>query len=299
MSDQKQDKNSFFEEWKEKLKVTYRLVVINDDSFEEVNTVKLTLLNLYVILSSVLVALFILVLVLLVFTPLKRFIPGYGSFDAQEKSIMLERKVAELETELKSYEVWTNNIKKIMVGDVDTTGSLSMQETATVPVEDRQLNVPKVPEDQDLRENVIEEDLEAAPKVVNLSVVEKPLEQLFFTPPVSGEITYGFTPDKGHFGVDITAPKNTAVKSVMTGFVISSDWTLETGNTICIQHNDNLVSFYKHNSVLLKKVGDIVNAGEAIAIIGNTGDHTTGPHLHFELWHKGKSVDPSDYVNFN
>lgn len=299
MSDKVSKEESRWHVWKEKLAVPYRLVVINDETFEEVNTTKLTLLNLYIIGSSLLVGVGLLVLLLLIFTPLKRFIPGVDSFALQEKAVFLEKKVEDLEAEVASYNAWADNIKRIMTGQIDTTGAISAQAT-TLPVEQGDIDVTKIPEDQALRDDLVAEEAEVpTPKVVNLAVTEKPLEQLFFSPPVSGEVTFGFSPEKGHFGCDVTAPKNTAVKAVFGGFVISSDWTLETGNTICIQHSDNLVSFYKHNSALLKKVGDIVKAGEAIAIIGNTGTHTTGPHLHFEIWHKGKPIDPADYVNFN
>jgi len=244
------------------------------------------------------VALAFLVFLLIVFTPLKQFIPGYGDFNAEKKAKELEYKIEQLETEVASYEAWATGIRNIMTGTVDTTGETGEQ-VMPVSIEDRTLNVNKIPEDEDLRTTVIEEISEPEPQVVNLAARKRPLEQLFFTPPVTGTMTKPFSQDERHYGVDIAAAKNTAIKSVMSGFVISSDWSLETGNTICIQHSDNLVSFYKHNSVLLKKVGDNVKAGEAIAIIGNTGDHTTGPHLHFELWHEGKPIDPWDYVNFN
>ncbi len=297
MAENNQTTGNRWDNWKEKLATTYRLVIINDDSFEEVNTTKLTLANLYTIASSIFVALAFLVFLVIIFTPLKQFIPGYGDFNAEKKAAELEQKIEGLENQVASYEAWATGIRNIMVGNVDTTGETSQQEMP-ISVEDRVLNVDKIPEDEYLRA-AIEEELNTPTTVVNLGVQHKPLEQLFFTPPVSGTMTLSFSPDERHYGVDIAAPKNTPVKSVMSGFVIASDWTLETGNTICIQHSDNLVSFYKHNSVLLKTVGEVVKAGEAIAIIGNTGDHTTGPHLHFELWHKGKPIDPWDYVNFN
>lgn len=297
MADTKQVKKSKWSEWMDKLGKPYRLVIINDESFEEVQTTKLSLLNLYTIASSIFIAGIILVFLLIIFTPLKRYIPGLGNFEAEEKAKELENRIDDLESELASYDLWVANMRRIMVGDVDTTGESSLSAIA-IPTDRDVTNISKVPEDQALRENLTALENPPGPTVINLSTQEKPLEQLFFTPPVSGEITYSFSPEKGHYGSDITAPKNTAVKSVMSGFVISSDWTLETGNTICIQHSDNLVSFYKHNSALLKKTGDIVKAGEAIAIIGNTGEHSTGPHLHFELWHKGKPIDPADYVNF-
>ena len=117
--------------------------------------------------------------------------------------------------------------------------------------------------------------------------------------PVSGVISSEFQPNIRHYGIDILAPKNTPVKAMMDGFVFSSGWDLETGYTLGIQHKGNILSFYKHNSILLKEKGTFVRAGEAVAIIGNTGTLSSGPHLHFELWHSGKPVNPKDFINFN
>ena len=128
--------------------------------------------------------------------------------------------------------------------------------------------------------------------------VQRPLQQQLFIAPISGEGSAPFDLDQHHRGIDILAPKDTPVKAIMDGYVFISDWTLETGNTIGIQHVDGLVSFYKHNSSLLKGQGSFVRAGEAIAIIGNTGTLSDGPHLHFELWHNGVALDPAEYINF-
>lgn len=295
MGEDKQKK--FWQSLRKKLKVTYRLVVMNDDTFEEVDAYRLNLLNIYLLISSVIVSLTLLIVMVIVFTPLKNYIPGYGDFDALEKSVQLEKQLSELRNEVKTYELWSSNIKKILTGNVDTVGSFAHLDSNKTS--DLGFSVPKVVEDEDLRKAQEEDFDEETPRIVNLPPQEIPLGQRYFTPPVSGEISFAFSPEKKHLGVDVIAPKNTPVKSVMDGFVLFSDWSLETGNTICIQHKDNLVSFYKHNSALLKSEGDIVKAGEAIAIIGNTGTHSTGPHLHFELWHQGKPVDPMDFVNFN
>ena len=120
----------------------------------------------------------------------------------------------------------------------------------------------------------------------------------YFVPPVLGTISAGYNPETEHYGVDVLAPSGSAIQAIASGVVIGSDWTLETGNTIALQHNNDVLSIYKHNSALLKKVGERVSAGEAIAIIGNTGTLSDGPHLHFELWYDGKHVDPENFVNF-
>jgi len=115
---------------------------------------------------------------------------------------------------------------------------------------------------------------------------------------LKGVITKGFDPVKKHFGVDVVAKQNEAIKSVLDGTVIFSNWTLETGYVVAIQHSQNIVSIYKHNSAILTKAGDYVNAGDPVAIIGESGEYTTGPHLHFELWYEGKPVNPKDYISF-
>ena len=117
-------------------------------------------------------------------------------------------------------------------------------------------------------------------------------------PPISGVISSGFDAEIDHLGVDILAPHDTPVKAIWDGHVITADWTLETGYTIGIQHSNDMVSFYKHNATLLKRTGAFVRAGEAVAIIGNTGKMSSGPHLHFELWLQGKPVDPTNYIDF-
>ena len=127
----------------------------------------------------------------------------------------------------------------------------------------------------------------------------KILGSLFFVAPVTGSISAGYLNVKSHLGVDILAPKDSPIKSIMGGMVVFSDWTMESGNTIVVQHSNNIVSIYKHNSILLKKIGERIEAGEAIAIIGNTGTLTDGPHLHFELWYEGYPVDPEKFINFN
>ena len=156
-------------------------------------------------------------------------------------------------------------------------------------------SIKKSKEDSLLREYVQREDSYS----LNISE-ESPNDKsnlLFFTP-LTGSISNLFNAKEKHYGIDIVAKKNEAVKAILNGTVIFAEWTVETGYVIQIQHDYNLTSIYKHNSVLLKKVGDIVKAGEAIAIVGNSGELTTGPHLHFELWKNGVAQDPSQYINF-
>ncbi len=292
----------------EKMRDKYRLVIMNDDTFEEVTSVKLTPLSVYVAFSSLIVGTAIIVTTLIVWTPLKRYIPGYGDFRRDDEISELTSKVANLEDEIKAHRKYNDNIRKILNGDLADMSKEAAEKQGVpadsmnaIPAED----IERIPEDEQLRAEVATGTFTSDPKAVAAAGIgaivprDVPLEQLFFVPAVSGEVTSGFDLQKNHFGIDVAAPKNTAVKSAADGVVISAGYTVETGYSIAIQHPNNVVTMYKHNSVLLKQTGSAVKAGEAIAIIGNSGENTSGPHLHFELWYKGRPVDPGDYINFN
>ncbi len=295
----------------EKMRDQYRLVIMNDETFEEVSSLKLTPLRVYIFLSSLIVGTAILITVLIVYTPLKRYIPGYGNFQRDTEIAELTSKVAGLEEEIKAHRAYNENFRKILVGDMaDLTEEAVKKNSQPAASGDAKESskspkkVDRIDEDEALRVAVADGTFsgggEAATNVLNPIIArEKPLEQHVFMPPVSGEVMSAFDLQKNHFGLDVAAPKNTAVKAAADGVVISSGYTVETGYSIAIQHPNNVVTMYKHNSVLLKKAGSAVKAGEAIAIIGNSGENTSGPHLHFELWHKGRAVNPSDYINFN
>jgi murein DD-endopeptidase MepM/ murein hydrolase activator NlpD len=283
----------------ERLQHTYRLVIMNNETFEEIGSYRLSLLNVYIFLSTLMVLVAIIVLSLILFTPLKRFVPGYGDIQASPQLIMLNQELDSVYQEFSSQKVYIENLRKRLSDQADGIEDIPDENHG---LSDSSLQVDRIEEDEILRREVELEQIEEIAGMKtrgNASSADVPLEQLYFIPPITGEISARFMPEKKHYGIDILAPKNTAIKSVMDGIVIASDWTLETGNTIGIQHSNNIISFYKHNSLLLKKVGDYVQAGEAVAIIGNTGTLSDGPHLHFEVWVKGMPIDPVDYINFN
>jgi len=293
---------SRWERLKTRLKNTYRLVVMNNETFREVSAFNISLLNLWILGSTLIVVVAAIVLSIIIFTPLKRYIPGYAAGNDPELVFELEEQIEDLEKQLTSQINYTNNVRKVLVGedfqteeDIETTSPISRDSVFyDVPV-------PQSATDEQLREEVEFEAIQTTdqkPYSFKPQSAVKPLEQIFFSAPVNGEITAPFMPEKKHFGVDVSSPKNTPIKAALAGFIFFSDWTLETGNTIGIQHDNNIITFYKHNSLLLKKVGSIVKAGEAVAIIGNTGTLSSGPHLHFELWQNGKPVDPTEFISF-
>lgn len=302
MSEEVGGKVSSWERFKTKLRHTYRLVIMNNETFEEVGSHKLSLLNFYVLLSSVLLVVTIIVVSLIAYTPIKRYIPGVGAnYDAQATALKLSTEVDRLERELRAYQKQSESVRRMLVGDVQTVSEVTPPaENQAIPLDDS-ISADAAEVDRLLRTEVELQEtgvIAQTNRTSTLTPRDVPLEQVYFMAPVKGVISAGFKPDEKHYGVDILAPKNTAIKAAMDGVVIFSDWTVETGNTIGIQHSNNIVTFYKHNSQLLKEEFAFVKAGEAIAIIGNTGTLSDGPHLHFELWHKGKPVDPKEYIEF-
>jgi murein DD-endopeptidase MepM/ murein hydrolase activator NlpD len=267
--------------FKESLKDTYRLLVIDIEDLKEVGNYQFTMGRLYTYIISFLLIFTIVLVSLIVFTPLKRLMPGYGDIEENHKFVELRNKLSEIEADLEDQIVYTQGLQNMLSGQtVEESGiedSINKSEKSNAKIASSVIIT-----DMDLKE----------------SEITRPLNNLYFVPPIIGATSAPFNRATSHFGIDITAPKGTAIKSITSGIVISSDFTVETGNTIAIQHPNNLVSFYKHNSALLKNIGDKVSAGEAIAIIGNSGELTDGPHLHFELWYNGNAINPENFINF-
>lgn len=261
----------------DRIRDTYRIIILDDENLEEVGSYNLSLLSFYVMLSVSALTISLLVISFIFFTPVKRLIPGYGDISENKKFIELAKKVDLLESEVSAYQVYIGGLQKIL--------------TATSDGSD------KDPKDQPSTALVLTPELVDKADVKETSRT-KELNFLKFASPLYGKVSAGFQPDIQHYGVDILAPKDTPVKAIMDGIVISADQSVSTGNSLYIQHNKNVVSVYKHNSVLLVKTGDFVKTGQAIAIIGNTGEQSTGPHLHFEMWYDGKYVNPQNYITF-
>lgn len=280
-----------------KLKNKYRLVILNDSTFEEKFSLRLSPMNLFTIVGLFALLLISSVSVLIIFTPLREYIPGYTDTSLRSNMTELALKSDSLAVELDRKDQFIHNLQIILNGGVpDSTGPNEEEVIERKPAEVK-LDLHKSKQDSLLRAYVESEDQYN----INSSVSEKGSElissYIFFTP-LNGTITSKFDLFDNHYGIDIVAPENEAVKSTLDGTVIFAGWTSSTGYVIQIQHENNIISSYKHNSVLLKQEGEFVKAGEAIAIIGNSGELTTGPHLHFELWYDGHPIDPEKYIIF-
>lgn len=289
----------------DRLKDTYRLTIMNPETFEEIGNYKLSLMSVYTAISTGVVFLSIVVVSLIVFTPLKHYIPGYGNTQTKEQMDELRNRLASIETKVEETETYTNDFRKILTQDVETAKEAPKEDVNIIP--DSLLDVGTIEEEKELRDqyeknkgvaSIVSNQGNNQEKRVNLAPKEIALEQMYFTVPINGEILRPVKFSEQHYGVDLIAPKNTPIKAALDGYVMNADFTVETGNTIILQHAHGVVTTYKHCATLLKKQGSFVKAGEAIAIIGNTGTLTNGPHLHFELWHNGKCVNPTDYIRF-
>jgi murein DD-endopeptidase MepM/ murein hydrolase activator NlpD len=275
-----------------RLRHKYRFVVMNDDTFEEKVSLKLTPLNLFTLVGSVTILLIVLVTSLIAFTPLREYIPGYADVNMRRQVISLALRTDSLESAMLSKDAYMANIGNILSGkNIDTTGKTKPQVTQ------KQQDQPLLPgkHEVELRQQIESQDPYS---LGHEESSRSSISSFFFFTPLKGIVTTPFNASEEHYGVDVVGPENEAIKATLDGTVVLANWTSETGYVIQVQHSNNLISVYKHNSALMKKVGQYVKAGEVIAIIGNSGENTTGPHLHFELWNNGSPVDPQDYMVF-
>lgn len=277
----------------DKLKQRIRFVLLDEQSYEELSSTSLTRFQLLIRISSILLLISAITASLIAYTPLREYIPGYSPPHLSKDLIHLSLKTDSLLAEIKLKEQKFRMVEKVLLGEEfndsiihDSSIVITINEAALVASQKDSLFRESI--EREDRFNVLNEDN------------EKPLElrNIAFYPPLKGMISDRFDIQKEHYGVDIVAPENEAIKACLQGTVVLSNWTTETGYTIAIQHENDLISFYKHNSVLLKKVGELVMPGDVIAIIGNSGELSTGPHLHFEIWHTGKAINPEHHILF-
>ena len=286
--------------WYYRLRDKYRLVIMNDITFEERLSLRLTRLNVFIVFGSTIILLIVLTTLLISLTPLREYIPGYTDLDLYQKVYDLQNKSDSLERSFTQKDIYFQNLKNIIEGNP------MQDEIITDSSERLKMNYDSITISKSSEDSILRQEYESQNRY-NIYFDEQGgsfdgssnTGDLTFFSPVKGIVTTFFSLAENHFGIDIVSKKNETIKATLDGTVILSDWTVETGYVIAIQHQRNYISFYKHNSALLKKVGSFVKAGDPIAIIGESGELTTGPHLHFELWHSGSPVNPLDYMTFN
>ena len=271
----------------------FRLALIDNQSHKQLFTLQFTKTSLFVTVVTILVTLCTLIFSIIAFTPVKTFIPGYPDARSKREAIQNAIKIDSLENVIYKWGLYSENLKRVLEGaspvKIDSLVNASMNEagrTADMADIHRQ--------DSLLREKVKEEEQFG---IAARNKRTLPIEGMHFFCPLKGVVSQGYDPIS-HPYIDITAPAGSVVKATLDGTVIYAGWDDETGHTIQLQHEGDIISIYRHNEKLLKKSGDKVSAGTSIALVGNTGELTSGDHLHFELWHKGEAVDPTRYINF-
>ena len=276
------------------LKSKFRFVVMNDQTLEEKFSLRLTPMNIIVVGGSAALMLITLTLYLIAFTPIREYIPGYADVNMRRNLIKMTLKTDSLMQKLNADEKYLSNMLDILNDRADTT--LPKKKTGQQLYDSiQQLN--KSVADSQLRWQI--ENQEQFTLVNNGDkAFSSGIGSYSFFTPLKGNVTSKFSTTQKHYGIDIVSNANEGIKSALDGTVVIANFTSETGYVIGVQHSNNLFTFYKHNSALLKSVGDYVKAGEVIAIIGNSGEFSSGPHLHFELWYNGTPVNPLDYINF-
>lgn len=278
---------------KEKKSRNFRLALIDDKTHQQLVTLHFTRTSFFITIVTILVVLCTIIFSIIAFTPVKTFIPGYPDAQSKRAAIQNAIKIDSLENVIFRWELYSENLRRVVEGQEPVKiDSLirKMESTASDELDMARL----AQQDSLLRQHVKEEEQFG---ISARNRRDLPIEGLHFFTPLKGVISQGYDPVI-HPYVDITASEGAVVKATMDGTVIFAGWSDEAGNTIQVQHDGDIVSIYKHNEKLLKKAGDKVTAGTPIALVGNSGSLTTGAHLHFELWYKGETVDPTQYINF-
>lgn len=278
---------------REKKNRRLRIALIDDTTHQHLVTLHFTRTALFITIVTVLVVVCAAVYSLIAFTPVRTFIPGYPDARSKRAAIQNAITIDSLENVIFRWELYSENLRRAVEGEEPVKIDSLIKAKNNTKAESLDMDAI-ARQDSLLREHVKEEEQ------FGISERERrdlPIEGLHFFAPLKGVVSQGYDPVI-HPYIDIAAPEGSVVKATLDGTVIFAGWSDEAGHTIQIQHDGDIVSIYKHNEKLLKKAGDKVTAGSPIALVGNTGELTTGDHLHFELWHKGQTVNPTLYIKF-
>jgi murein DD-endopeptidase MepM/ murein hydrolase activator NlpD len=277
--------------WRDK----YRFSVINDHTLEEVWRVILTRYNAFLLITFLLLFIIWGTSTLISFTNLREFIPGYPDVTMRRNILMSAIRLDSLDRELKLRDKYFDNLNSIISGTQPVDVSFRQDNAKNY----KAIKFSTSPSDSVLRARVENEERYNLSIGPSTSQSVSGLATLHFFPPVKGIVSGRYDVSTKHFGTDIVTKPKALVSAVLDGTVIFTGWTMETGFVIEVQHPNNIVSVYKHNASLLKETGDLVRAGDAISIVGDSGElYTSGPHLHFEIWYKGSPLDPEKHIPF-
>ena len=278
--------------FRQKLIHKYRMVILNEDTFEEKVSFKLTRLNVFILGSVFSILLIVGTIFLIAFTPLREYIPGYSSTKLKKDATKLVYKADSLQQILEVNNLYIQKVRALLTGEISEV--MFDKDSVLQAIQYDKDTIDLSASDIDLE---FRQEIESTDRYSIFEEATKNADIVFFAP-VTGILSDGYNLEKKHFAVDIAVEMGTPVKSVADGTVIFAEWTADTGDVIIVKHTSGFISIYKHNSALHKEQGDLVKSGEVIASAGNSGEYTTGPHLHFELWNEGYPVNPTNYIDF-
>jgi len=287
MDNKKNKKSGFWQRWLAK----YRFVILNEETFEERVSYKLSRLNVFLAVGIIIILLIATTFLVISRTSLKEYIPGYDSSEIRRQAIRNNYRLDSLQLALLRNQRYISSVNKVLRGDLDLQELETQMKLDTVQFDDT-AGFSTSSADSLLRVEVAQDD-----KYNILASAAQTIPFVLF-PPVSGTISQGYDSSVAHYAVDVVVPRNTPVKATAEGNVIFASWTTETGYVLIIDHPFNIISVYKHNASLNVRQGDAVEPGQVIAVAGNTGTMTTGPHLHFELWSDGYALNPEEFIDF-
>lgn len=275
-----------------RIRFKYKLSFFNENTLEEVWSFRLSQLSAFAVLAIFAFLLIALTAVIIITTPIRNYLPGYLDVEVRKETMQNALRADSLERMISVQQLYLDNIRGILTGDMPVDSIRTIDSLARVNPD---FDIPRGEKEEQFVNKFEEEEK------YNLTVLSPdavPTDGVFFYKPVNGVISSVYEPEKRHYGIDlVTAPKE-SVLATLDGTVVFAGYDPNSGNVIQVQHKNGFLSIYKHNELLLKEVGDRVVAGEAIALVGNTGKLSTGPHLHFELWYKGTPVNPREYIAF-
>ena len=278
---------------KDKKVTHFRLSLLDAKTHQQLKSVRFTRTTFIITIACSVIIFCAVIFSLIAFTPIRTFIPGYPDASTKRAAIQNAIKADSLESVIYKWELYAKNLRRVLEGesglDIDSLMTAS-QKQAQAAQDAKYLKE----QDSLLRKNVQEEEMF---EISGRNTRSLPIEGTHFFTPLKGVVTQGYDQAMHPF-IDIAAPEGTAVNAVADGTVIYTGWSEDTGYTIQLQHDSDIISIYKHNDKILKNVGDKVKAGTPIGLVGNTGGLSSGPHLHFELWYKGESMDPAKHINF-
>ncbi|MBP5365291.1 MAG: M23 family metallopeptidase [Bacteroidales bacterium] len=283
-----------------KLRRKLQISVFTEKSYEQLFSIKLSPITAFIAIGFVAILLIVSVILLVAFTGLKEYIPGYPTGEERRLIMNNLQRSDSLLFEINRRDRMIADIRNALSGELPTEAYSHDSLLFEKKKSNVEIDFTKSEADSIFRAQIEAEERFniAANATASYSSFGSNLELIHFFTPLKGVVTNKFGEGTGHYGIDIVNAESARVSSILDGTVIFAEWTVETGYIIQIQHDNNIVSIYKHNGKLLKKVGTHVSAGEAIALLGNSGELTTGPHLHFEMWYGGVPLDPENYISF-